>query len=83
MKYISLRVRNALVFHGYDENNKEIVEEIEDETFVEKLLLIDRIQSIGEKYILVTSGYGRKMYWEYEGGYEALKSRLHKAGLVL
>jgi len=81
--YISVRVRNALVFHGYDENNKEIVEETKDEVFVEKLLLIDRIQSIGEKYILVTSGYGRSMYWEYEGGYEALKSKLHKAGLVI
>lgn len=83
MKYISVCVRNGLVFHGYDENNQEILEEVKDENFVEKLLLIERIQSIGEKYILVTSSHGRTMYWEYEGGFEALKSRLHKAGLLL
>jgi hypothetical protein len=83
MKYISVRVRNGLVCHGYDANNQEILEEVEDDTFVEKLLAVDRIQSIGEKYLLVTGSHGRVMYWEYEGGFEALKSRLHKAGLLL
>jgi hypothetical protein len=83
MKYISVRVRNGLVFHGYDANNEEILEEVKDDTFVEKLLLIDRIQSIGEKYILVNSSHGRTMYWEYEGGFDALKARLQEAGLLI
>jgi hypothetical protein len=83
MKYISVRVRNGLVFHGYDANNEEILEEVKDDTFVEKLLLIDRIQSTGEKYILVNSSHGRTMYWEYEGGFDALKARLQEAGLLI
>lgn len=52
MKYISVKVRNALVMHGYTSDNHEIIEKIEDEPFVEKLLLVDRIQSVSEKYIL-------------------------------
>jgi hypothetical protein len=83
MKYISVRVRNGLVMHGYDADNQEILEEAKDERFIEKVILVDRIQSIGEKYILVTGSHGRMLYWEYEGGFEALKSRLHKAGLLL
>ena len=83
MRYISVRVRSGLICHGYDADNHEILEEVQDDVFVEKLVLIDRIQSIGEKYILVTASHGRTMYWEYEGGFEALKSRLHKAGLLL
>jgi hypothetical protein len=51
--------------------------------FVEKLLLIERIQSITEKYILVTSSHGRVMYWEYEGGFAALKQKLSTAGLIV
>ena len=31
------------------------------------------------KYI---GSHGRMLYWEYEGGFEALKSKLHKAGLL-
>jgi hypothetical protein len=83
MKYISVRVRNGLVMHGYDADNQEILEEAKDERFIEKVILLDRIQSIGEKYILVAGSHGRMLYWEYEGGFEALKSRLHKAGLLL
>lgn len=83
MKYISVRVRNGLVCHGYDADNREILEEVKDDTFVEKLLLVDRIQSIGEKYILVTASHGRTLYWEYEGGFEALKTRLYKADLLI
>lgn len=83
MKFISLRVRNAGVLHGYDSNNKEIVEEIPAEEFIEKLIDIDRLQSISEKYLLVSSSHGRMLYWEYEGGFEALKARLAKAGLLL
>jgi hypothetical protein len=83
MKFISLRVRNAIIMHGYTNDNKEIVEEFKNEAFVEKLIAIDRIQSATEKYILVTSSHGRMMYWEYEGSLAALKARLESAGLVV
>ena len=83
MKFISIRVRTAIVMHGYAEGNKEVVEEFKDEPFVEKLLAIERIQSVTEKYILVSSSHGRVMYWEYEGDLSAFKARLASAGLVV
>ncbi len=83
MKYIAIRVRTAMMMHGYTEENEEIIQSFEGQEFVEKLLLIDRIQSITEKYILVTASHGRVMYWEYEGGFDALKQRLQAAGLLM
>ena len=83
MKFISVRVRTAIVMHGYAEDNKEIIEEFKDEPFLDKLLAIERIQSISEKYILVSSSHGRIMYWEYEGGMSAIRKRLESAGLVV
>ena len=69
--------------HGYTEDNAEITEEVSDEEFVEKLLSIDRIQSISEKYILVSSSHGRVLYWEYKGGLASISKRLADAGLVV
>ncbi len=83
MKFILLRVRNALVFHGYTADNQEIVEEVGDADFVDKLIAVDRIQSLTEKYLLVTSSHGRTMYWEYEGTLASVQERLAAAGLVV
>lgn len=51
MSFIRLKVRTAFMVHGYDADNREIVEQIGEERFVEKLLRIERIQSISEKYL--------------------------------
>ena len=83
MNFLSLRVRTAIVVHGFDEKNEEIQQNIQEGPFVEKLIALSRIQSVSEKYILVTSYYGRAMYWEYEGGFEALKERLNANGLLV
>ena len=83
MKFISLRVRNAILMHGYTADNQEIVEEFKDEAFVEKLIAVDRIQSLTEKYVLVASSHGRVMYWEYDGALASVKARLAAAGLVI
>lgn len=83
MKFISVRVRSSLVMHGYTDDNQEIVEEIRDEAFVEKLVAMERIQSVSEKYLLVSSSHGRVLYWEYEGGFAAMKARLAAAGLLV
>jgi hypothetical protein len=83
MKFISVRVRNSIVMHGYADNNTEIVEEIKDDEFVEKLVAIERIQSVSEKYILVSSSHGRVLYWEYEGDFASIKTRLTDASLVV
>ncbi len=81
--YIALRVRTAMVVHGFTADNQEIVENPAEDAFVRKLIAVDRIQSATEKYLLVTSSHGRVMYWEYEGGLAALEERLQKAGLVV
>jgi hypothetical protein len=68
--------------HGYADDNSEIIDEVEDEDFVEKLIAIERIQSVSEKYILVSSSHGRVLYWEYEGNLASITTRLTNAGLV-
>ncbi|MFZ5550137.1 MAG: hypothetical protein ACOZJX_15695 [Pseudomonadota bacterium] len=83
MKFISVRVRTAIVMHGYTEENQEIVEQFDDQPFVEKLIAVERIQSVSEQYILVSSSHGRVMYWAYEGGLASIKARLQAAGLVV
>lgn len=83
MKFISVRVKAAIVMHGYTSDNKEVIEELKDESYVDKIVAVERIQSISDKYILVTSSHDRVMYWEYEGGMSAIKERLAGAGLLV
>ena len=83
MKFISLRVKAAIVHHGYDKNQQEIVSRREDEAYAEKLVAVDRIQSVTEKYILVSSLAGTTLYWEYEGSLADITRRLSLAGLVV
>lgn len=77
--FIEVTVQNHLVSHGFDEDNKEIIEEVIAEKATKKFLTVDRIQSISEKYILTSYSFGRLVYWEYEGSYEELKEQLLKA----
>ncbi len=59
MKFISVVVRPAITFHGYTPDNQEIIEEYPEQPFAEKLIAVDRIQSVTDQYILVTSSHGR------------------------
>jgi len=83
MKFIELEVRTVSIIHGYDVDNIEIVEDVEDEPFVTKLISIDRIQSVSEEYILVTSAHSRVMYWEYNYSMQELATKLKRAGLMI
>lgn len=78
--FIEIFVKNHLISHGFDENNKEIIEEVAVEKPIKKFISIDRIQSVSEKYILTTYGHGRLIYWEYEGSYEELREKILIAG---
>jgi hypothetical protein len=82
MKFISLRVRSCLVVHGYTSDNQEVVERVEDAVFAEKIIATERIQSVSEQYVLVTGSHGRLMYWEYEGGIDAVRQQLMRSGLL-
>lgn len=83
MKFIELEVKTAFIVHGFDVNNKEIIEQTPDDNFVKKLISIERIQSISEEYVLVTSSHSRVMYWEYNCSMVDLKNQLQSAGLMI
>ncbi|TKF72366.1 hypothetical protein FCV62_22495 [Vibrio kanaloae] len=83
MKFIELDVKTAFIVHGFDENNQEVIEDVSDEAFVKKLISIDRIQSISEEYVLVTSLHTRVMYWEYNCSMDELTEKLKTAGLLI
>ncbi len=83
MKFLDVEVKTALIVHGFDSTNKPIEEKVSEENFVRKLVALDRIRSVSEQYILVTSTSGREMYWEYKGTLEELKLRLQEAHIEI
>jgi len=83
MLFIEVNVKTAMIVHGFDYNNKEIVEEVNETDFVTKIVAVERIQSISENYLLVSSSHGRVMYWEYEGSLETIRAKLEAADLLL
>ena len=83
MKFILIRVRTVRVVHGFDANNREVIEEVVDAPWADKLLALERLLSATQSYLLVSGSYGRVMYWEYEGGLDWLSSCLNVQGLAL
>lgn len=81
--FIKITTGNYRIVHGYDTNNVEIVEEIKVDKPMLKIVAIDRIRSISEKYILVTSSHERMMYWEYEEQFEDIEKILLSNGFLL
>ncbi len=77
--YVELIVGNHQILHGFDADNKEIIEEVTVDQPTKKLVAVDRILSLGEKFILTTYAFGRIVYWEYEGSYESIKEKLQQA----
>ncbi len=82
-KFIKLTTGNYLIVHGFDASNKEIVEEVTVPQKMVKIVAIERIQSISEKYVLVTGSHGRLMYWEYEENFEDLQKQLLNNELLI
>ena len=83
MKFIELEVKTAFIIHGFDENNKEIKEDVNEDTFMKKLISIDRVQSISEEYLLVSSSHGRVMYWQYNCSMQELSNKLLNSSLII
>ena len=77
-KFIELHFRSHIVSHGYDENNNEVTEEVIAESFSPKIIAINRIKSLSNKYVLTDYIGGRWIYWEYEESYESVKNQLLK-----
>lgn len=75
-KFIELSIGSFMISHGYDETNKEIEEHITVQGFAKKLIAVERIKSLSEKYILTDYLDGRWIYWEYEENYKVVKEKL-------
>ncbi len=75
-QFIELTLGNHLISHGYDVNNNEIIEEVNQDKFSKKLVSISRIKSVSKKFILTDYLDGRWIYWEYLEDYQYVKSRL-------
>lgn len=76
MKFIKVKIKDYIIMHGFDENNKEIEVTVSVPEWSEKLIAVDRIMSVSEKFILTTYAEGRLIYWQYEGGLSALEKIL-------
>lgn len=83
VKFITLKVKTALIVHGFNDKNEEITESVTEDKFVSKMIALHRIQSVSEQYLLVTGSHDRMMYWEYEGDMESLAKRMIAADLLV
>ncbi len=83
MKFIVLDVKPAFVHHGYDAENKEIIETLVEEKFVTKIIALERIRSVTDKYLLVSGAQGREFYWEYKGNLAEVVEKFSGAGLLV
>ena len=74
--FIEVTTGNQIILHGFDKDNKEIIEEVKVSRPVKKTIAVSRIQSISERYIMATYAFGRLVYWEYEEDYNTVLERL-------
>lgn len=74
--FIELTIGNHQILHGFDQHNREILEEVQVEIPKKKLIHVNRILSLSERFILTTYGFDRLIYWEYEEDYETVKKML-------
>lgn len=82
MRFLKVTVKDHQIMHGFDKNNKEIIENVKVEKASTKLIAINRILSISETYIL-TSYADRLIYWEYEENFSDLIVSMEKDDLLV
>jgi len=76
MQYIELSVKVHSIVHGYDDNNEAIIELVNENSFMKKLIAIHRIESISQDYLLIRLSHGRIAYWEYNEELSVIKSKM-------
>ncbi|NMH87167.1 hypothetical protein HHX25_06595 [Flavivirga sp. Y03] len=76
MKFIELTLGSHMISHGYDADNKEVLENVTVDGFSKKIVAVSRIKSVSETYILTDYLDGRWIYWEYQESFEDLKKIL-------
>ena len=75
-KFIEVHLGSHTISHGYDENNVEVEESVSVKGFSKKLVAVDRIKSLSDKYLLTDYLDGRWIYWEYQEEYNELRKLL-------
>lgn len=75
-KFVELHLGSHIISHGYDDSYTEIEETVTVEGFSKKLVSVDRIKSLSEKFILTDYLDGRWIYWEYQEDYDEVKALL-------
>jgi IS1 family transposase len=80
--FVELQVSDQIIWHGYDEQNEEILQHVTGQPTTSKIVALSRIQSVSETYVLVSMGFGRFAYWKYHDGYEQLRKHLQDSGLL-
>ena len=75
-RFIKLALKDHIIVHGFDKNNKQIEEVVSVPNFTEKIIAIDRIKSLSEKYILTDYLDGRWIYWEYKESFEFVAKKI-------
>jgi hypothetical protein len=62
--------------HGFDPQNREILEVEEGSEWIDKIIATSRIQSVTEKYVRMSYSHDRIIYWEYKGGLALMEKAL-------
>ncbi len=75
-KFITVKMKDFIISHGFDSNNKEIEEKVSNSEWSEKIISVERIKSVTEQYLLMDYAHGRWIYWEYQGGLKLIKKLL-------
>ncbi len=83
MKFIKLTVKNHTVMHGFDGDNKEILEKCYVDKPTTKLIAVDRIKSLCKDLVLIDYADNRWIFWEYEENFDDVAEALGKAGLLV
>lgn len=81
IKFIRVTTGNFIMVHGFDAQNQQIEEEVQAPP-TEKIIAIDRILSISEKYILASYADNRVIYYEYQGTMDDIAHQLMRGQLL-
>jgi hypothetical protein len=80
-EFIKIKCGSYKIVHGFDSENREIVETVDVPDWTEKIVAVNRIQSVTENYIRMAYSHDRIIYWKYQGGLKDLERLLAPAVL--
>jgi len=82
MAYVTAEIRASKVYHGYGEDRKAVIDNLDAGGFVTKLIKVSRILSVTEDYIFIECPHNTVQTWEYKGALEDFRLKLRQAGVA-